>query len=142
MSRALWFAALSRAPMPARELSRQEYLAAFETWFSALRANGHGEHATVVEDAWRAALVQVGDSLPDRGSVNDFCKRFVLPSGPLRQSIRKSNLLWRLLYGGEALRERPCPEHQGKWGGIGTPENPACPHGCGFTGWLPNQAQG
>lgn len=46
--------------------------------------------------------------------------------------IRKSNLLARLLYGGEKLRTRKCPEHQGHWRGIGT-----CPHGCQLTGWLP-----
>lgn len=49
--------------------------------------------------------------------------------------IRKSNLLWRLLYCGEELRERPCPKHKGRWSGIGR-----CEHGCGMTGWLPNEA--
>lgn len=53
---------------------------------------------------------------------------------------RKSNLLWRLLYAGEKLRTRKCPEHDGHWSGC-KPE--PCPHGCSFgsdvTGWLPNE---
>lgn len=52
---------------------------------------------------------------------------------------RKSNLLWRLLYAGEPLRTRKCPEHDGHWSGC-KPE--PCPHGCSYghdvTGWLPN----
>jgi hypothetical protein len=48
-------------------------------------------------------------------------------------AIRKSNLLARLIYGGEELRTRKCPEHEGRWSGIGI-----CRHGCGETGWLPN----
>ena len=49
-------------------------------------------------------------------------------------ALRKSNLLWRLLYAGEDLRERKCPKHDGKWSGI--PWKDDCP--CGLTGWLPN----
>jgi hypothetical protein len=47
------------------------------------------------------------------------------------RDISKSSLLARILYGGERLRTRPCPEHQGKWSGIGS-----CPYGCGDTGWI------
>ncbi len=47
--------------------------------------------------------------------------------------INKSNLLSRLIYGGEKLRTRPCPKHEGRWSGIGT-----CEFGCGETGWLPD----
>lgn len=56
-------------------------------------------------------------------------------AGHLRDILRdisKSNLLARILYGGEKLRTRPCPEHKGRWSGIMT-----CPYGCGETGWLP-----
>ncbi len=49
--------------------------------------------------------------------------------------IRKSNLLARLLYAGETLRTVPCPEHKGKWSGVGD-----CKHGCQLTGWLPEKA--
>jgi hypothetical protein len=63
----------------------------------------------------------------------------------VRMGIEKSCLLARLIYGGEELRERPCPEHRGEWKGIEwrdpkTGEGNVCPHGCGLTGWLPNEA--
>lgn len=50
-------------------------------------------------------------------------------------SISKSNLLARLLYNGEKLRETICPEHKGKWSGIEWSES-RCPHGCQLTGWI------
>ena len=53
--------------------------------------------------------------------------------GRIELDIRKSNLLARLLYGGESLRSRECPQHKGRWSGIGV-----CEHGCGETGWIPD----
>lgn len=50
-------------------------------------------------------------------------------------TVKKSNLLYRLLYLNEDLRQTPCPEHQGKWSGN---HWEPCPHGCQYTGWLPN----
>lgn len=50
--------------------------------------------------------------------------------------IRKSSLLDRLLYGGEKLRTRKCPQHEGTWSGLEHNGN-ICPHGCHLTGWLP-----
>ncbi len=50
--------------------------------------------------------------------------------------IGKSNLLARLLYGGEPLRSTPCPTHKGKWSGCFG----ECEHGCELTGWLPEPA--
>ena len=50
--------------------------------------------------------------------------------------ITKSNLLYRLLYLGEPLRQQKCPIHSGHWSGY---PNEPCPHGCGHTGWLPEQ---
>lgn len=47
--------------------------------------------------------------------------------------IRKSCLLARMIYGGEDLRTRECPDHKGQWSGIGV-----CRHGCEETGWIPN----
>lgn len=49
--------------------------------------------------------------------------------------ISKSNLLARLLYGGEPLRTEKCPAHGGHWDGhaqviLG------CTYGCEGTGWL------
>lgn len=48
------------------------------------------------------------------------------------RDISKSNLLARLLYGGEKLRTLPCPLHKGKWSGIFE-----CEYGCDQTGWIP-----
>jgi len=46
--------------------------------------------------------------------------------------IRKSNLLARLLFGGEKLRTKKCPIHQGHWSGAGR-----CEYHCEMTGFLP-----
>lgn len=60
--------------------------------------------------------------------------------------IRKSNLLWRLIYAGEPLRTVPCPEHKGRWSGCNKPEDTACKGACMFesnvTGWLPAATPG
>lgn len=48
------------------------------------------------------------------------------------KDIHKSNLLDRLIYGGENLRTEPCPKHKGRWSGI-----LPCELGCDSTGWLP-----
>lgn len=53
----------------------------------------------------------------------------------IETDIRKSNLLGRLLYGGEKLRNEKCPKHLGRWSGIGD-----CEHGCDLTGWLPKKS--
>jgi len=54
--------------------------------------------------------------------------------------IRKSNLLWRMLYGGEKPRSTPCPKHYGRWSGCKMPEEMeckgACADGINITGWL------
>lgn len=52
----------------------------------------------------------------------------------IMMDIRKSNLLWRLIYADEKLRTEPCPIHKGKWGGCSFE---GCIYGCGETGWLP-----
>ena len=55
--------------------------------------------------------------------------------------MRKSALLWRLIYAGEKFRTVKCPEHKGhlnmgEWIGDGSRGGP-CTHGCQGTGWLP-----
>jgi hypothetical protein len=57
--------------------------------------------------------------------------------GELLRDIRKSDLLWRLLYDGQQLRTRKCPLHRGHWAGV---TSEVCPHGCGHTGWLPENS--
>lgn len=72
----------------------------------------------------------------------------------VRMSIMKSNLLWRMLYRGEALRTIACPVHGGRQatgllclrqenyfdenGDIKARGNEC---GCGGTGWLPNEEE-
>jgi hypothetical protein len=51
-------------------------------------------------------------------------------------AIGKSNLLARLLYSGEKLRTKMCPEHKGTWSGIEWGPDGACPHKCQLTGWV------
>jgi len=55
--------------------------------------------------------------------------------GDVFLQISKSNLLARLLYAGEKLRSKMCPEHKGKWSGIEFSDT-RCPHGCQLTGWI------
>ena len=53
-------------------------------------------------------------------------------------TARKSNLLWRVLYGGEMPRTERCPIHKGKWAGCAWGDD-ACPHcmsGSNVTGWV------
>lgn len=61
-------------------------------------------------------------------------------------AISKSNLLSRMLEGGDGLRTIPCPIHKGHWSGCiidmppcVTEEYPfGCMDGMNVTGWLPN----
>lgn len=53
--------------------------------------------------------------------------------GRIWTDVKKSSLLARLLYGGEKLRTRECPVHNGKWSGLGD-----CELGCDCTGWIPD----
>ena len=49
--------------------------------------------------------------------------------------MRKSELLGRLIRGGE-VRKTPCPKHKGHmWCSFGLEEDYSC---CDGTGWLPN----
>lgn len=65
------------------------------------------------------------------------CKKFPAEQrahSSIHLSIRKSNLLARLIYGGEKLRTRECPLHKGEW--TGQAMLMGCPHKCDGTGWL------
>lgn len=56
----------------------------------------------------------------------------------VRLAIVKSNLLARLIYGGQKLRTRPCPIHKGEWSGcVPEPCAGGCSDGINLTGWLP-----
>lgn len=75
----------------------------------------------------------------------------------IEMDISKSGLLWRLLYLGEKVRAKKCPQHNGHMNlalwvdggaspvmqmaiidGVATEiiRRDGCPHGCGGTGWL------
>ncbi len=56
---------------------------------------------------------------------------------PLLQ-IKKSNLLFRMIYLGEEPRAVQCPEHLGKWSGCKPPGACVCQTAGNVTGWLPN----
>ena len=56
-------------------------------------------------------------------------------------AIMKSCLLDRLIYGGETVRARMCPAHNGHWSGcwLNPSQKCECAHGSCLTGWLPNE---
>ena len=74
----------------------------------------------------------------------------------INRKIRKSNLLYRLLYIGEEFRTRPCPKHRGSYGGCCVydavlepdgsltklPRVCECQYEDYLTGWLPNEPEG
>jgi len=88
-----------------------EYCAALEAWRNAI----HEAHARGEPD-WDN-LIEAIDTV--------------------ELSMKKSNLLYRLIYLGEKLRTKPCPIHKGHWSGC-SPD--PCPEGCSsgsdITGWL------
>ncbi len=76
---------------------------------------------------WADCIQKAKDNGKDRFYYAEY-----LPD--ILRDIRKSSLLWRLLYGGQKLRKTPCPEHKGRWSGIPF-EKLEC--GCDLIGWLP-----
>ena len=92
-----------------------------------------------------AALRTWSSALTDRAArtLDPDDKKFAETVGFVFLQIEKSNLLARLIYGGESLRTVPCPTHQGRWSGCVWGEACACQSnqngtvGCNVTGWLP-----
>lgn len=97
---------------PVRPVSA--YCEAFEQWFDIIRT-------TALARAKDDPLRTLGEAL------NGVA--FTLPL-----AIRKSSLLWRLIYGGEPLRTERCPTHWGVWSGLPSFGNDC---ECDLTGWLP-----
>jgi len=65
------------------------------------------------------------------------CKKYPAEArvhSSIRLSVKKSNLLARLIYDGEKLRTRECPIHKGEWNGQAMLMG--CEHKCDGTGWL------
>lgn len=92
-----------------------EYCSAIKTWFRAIEALNNGD-----------------DTKNPESRQGHTYWRFLRS---IEIDIRKSNLLYRMIYHGDPLRSEKCPEHQGHWDGqaqmlLG------CTYGCGGTGWL------
>lgn len=107
------------------------------------------ETAEKAWEAYRAAKKEIEDPLKAYAAAGkmEFDKRYYalqdLKSyesladavGHVFLQISKSNMLARVLYAGEKVRTKMCPEHKGKWSGIEWRDN-QCPHGCQLTGWI------
>lgn len=85
------------------------YCRAFEQWWDAL--------ADTDDEQLRKMRDSVAFSLP--------------------LAIRKSNLLYRLIYAGLPLRTKKCSTHDGHWSGYGWGKECDCQVGPNITGWLP-----
>lgn len=109
---------------PVMPISR--YCTALETWANCIKMNN---------GMYPAALIPEGFAMPKHGDGHGASYVAVLPG--MLTDLRKSNLLYRLLYRGQPLRKRPCPQHRGHWSGWSIEP---CPHGCSdgmnLTGWL------
>lgn len=107
----------------------RQYCNALETWAACIQMN----------NGLRPSMVPEGFAMPQRGDGHGVSYVAILQG--MLTDIRKSNLLYRLLYRGQVLRKRPCPQHRGHWSGW---SNEPCPHGCSdgmnVTGWLPETA--
>lgn len=89
--------------------------------------------------AWRDAIAQRVEREPE-DSENQRWTDYLEALDELHLPIVKSNLLARLIYGGEELRTEPCPEHKGHWSGCVWEDLPCgCVVGANVTGWLPPQ---
>jgi hypothetical protein len=79
-------------------------------------------------NAMRRRMRCIDPELYEGRKGRDYYKRLML----IEIDIRKSNLLARLLLGGEKLRTKKCPIHKGHWSvGFGH-----CEHDCDPTGFL------
>jgi hypothetical protein len=109
---------------PVRPVSR--YCKAFETWARAL-------------DERKERVEALSDDDPRKQpETNDALTKIADLSFLIALSIRKSNLLYRLIYEDQPLRTEMCPEHQGRWSGCVWDEYCECMDGYDVTGWLPN----
>jgi hypothetical protein len=120
----------------AQAIEVERYISAFEAWARVTKAS----------DGVRAHLAECSLFLREQfhGSVEieALCTAGIgwyRSRNRYHPDVGKSCLMGRMVYGGEELRERPCPIHGGRWSGC-APE--ACPAGCSYginiTGWLPN----
>lgn len=93
-------------------LPLSHFCTAIKTWFEAIKRNN------------------TDPALKREGSGTVQGERYHEVLHLIERDIRKSNLLARLIYGGEKFRTVMCPTHKGHSGG-------ECKDGCEGTGWLP-----
>jgi hypothetical protein len=113
------------------ELTYREFLDAFDAWASV--SFDTPEIRSFERDVLKAEYARLRASWLERFDVDDATRRAVdamceasqamaptTPSGGFGVfglRIRKSNLLYRLLYRREQLRTVACPAHKGHWAG-------------------------
>jgi hypothetical protein len=96
-------------------------------------------------ELWFQAIAQMQKERPEQFEQDQTWGRALDARMALGIAIRKSNLLYRLIYLGERLRTEPCPEHKGRWSGYGWGRICACQdyehggYGPDLTGWLPRR---
>jgi hypothetical protein len=99
------------------------YCNSFRTWANALRQYAkettYGANTQQIEKYGDPRLHKIVEML-----------------GDIEIAITKSNLLARLIYGGEELRTEQCPIHKGRWSGCRHPACPMCHDGLNITGWV------
>ena len=124
----------TRSASTGREIDREEYLEAFERWFLLLLEHEQYQRAVPDLRAWWSGVVR--EELPTRAKVDEFCRRMPgLPEG-LHLTVLKSNLLFRMLYLGEPVRQRRCPGTKMKFGDREVTHHPYQECQCGGCGWL------
>jgi hypothetical protein len=134
------------------------YCKALTTWRTAIRERSERMVASAypgIDKPWGTPEKTAAQALFDHDAKNPKDHAGVQRAGDAHSSvkwynevsstftsIRKSNLLARLLYGAQEIRTTPCPIHKGVWSGCMWPDDPkdmcACMDGCNVTGWLPN----
>lgn len=127
---------------PVRPVSH--YCKAFEDWGNVLRERLAEIEKEPEEHAENCNSIK---NPPPGGYCNcarywsEQDKRWMTPVvealNHLQLPIRKSNLLFRLIYLGEPLRTEKCPEHKGHWTGCWFDRSCDCQSGYDVTGWLP-----
>lgn len=127
-------------------ISVEKYCQAFEIWAEkALEAEIISEDQQQTVIAGCKHLRDMFEGLQGLIETNELCKSLEdwykkqSKGRGLSLAVSKSCLLDRLIYGGEELRTKKCPEHDGHWSGCSFLAE--CPHGCSFganlTGWIP-----
>jgi hypothetical protein len=128
--RAELFPGTDSTESPEREKAWENYCAAKQEWdkYNAPPViAGHTRYEAMAKEGQEKRFYELQELFNSEDHANSVNLLFL--------QIQKSNLLARLLYGGEKLRAIPCPKHKGTWSGIEWSGN-QCPHKCQLTGWI------